>query len=91
MGIKYIHIPLSAKSGYTPASVDTLAKYLKNQDGNALIHCRRGGRVTLLWMAYLVMYRDISLDDAVMIGKAMYFKFPLEKLIGKKVSMRVVD
>ena len=91
LGIKYVHIPMSSKSGYTPVSVDTLAKYLEGQEGNALIHCARGGRVTLLWMAYLVRHRGLSLDDALKIGKKMHFSFPLEKLLGKKVSMRVVD
>jgi protein tyrosine phosphatase (PTP) superfamily phosphohydrolase (DUF442 family) len=91
LGIKYIRIPLSAREGYTPASVDTLAKYLEDQEGRALIHCAVGGRVTLLWMAYLVRYRNISLDDAIQIGKKMHFTFPLEDLLGKKVTMKVMD
>ena len=91
MAIKYIHIPISGKSGFCPASVDTLAKYLKDQQGNALIHCARGGRVTLLWMAYLVNHRGLSLNDAIKIGKKIHFKFPLEDLLGKKVTMKVVD
>jgi protein tyrosine phosphatase (PTP) superfamily phosphohydrolase (DUF442 family) len=91
LGIKYIRIPLSTKEGYVPASVDTLAKYLENQQGNALIHCAVGGRVTLLWMAYLVRYRNVSLDAAIGIGKKMHFSFPLEDLLGKKVTMRVVE
>jgi protein tyrosine phosphatase (PTP) superfamily phosphohydrolase (DUF442 family) len=91
MGIKYVHIPMSGKSGYCPASVDTLAKYLEEQQGNALIHCAKGGRVTLLWMAYLVNHRGMSLDDSIDIGERMLFSFPLEKLLGKEVSMRVVE
>ena len=89
--IKYIRIPLSSREGYTPTSVDTLAKYLEDQKGKALIHCAVGGRVTLLWMAYLVRYRNISLDNAIKIGKKMHFTFQLENLLGKKVSMKVVE
>jgi uncharacterized protein (TIGR01244 family) len=88
-GMDYASIPMGGNLGFTPAMVDSLAKTLLTKNGKVFIHCAVGGRVTLLWMAYLVKYRRVALDDAVALGKRMKFTFPLEDLLGTKVFMTI--
>lgn len=89
LGMDYVSIHIGGMSGYTPEMVDSFAQALQNRKGKVLIHCAIGGRVTLLWMAYLVKYQGLSLNEAVAIGKRMKFTFPLEDLLGTKVFMSI--
>ncbi len=88
MDMAYAAIPLGGDAGYPPAAVDRLAGLLKKHEGKTLIHCAGAGRVGHLWMAYLVKYRDYSIDDAIAIGKKIKFRFPLEELLDTRFAIR---
>lgn len=89
LGMEYVSIPLGDKGSYRPHAVDTFALILGARSGKAFIHCLSGGRVTYLWMAYLVRHRGYSLDDAAAIGRRMKYPTQLEELLGAKVSLAV--
>ena len=88
LGMAYLHFPIGGKAGYSPQVVDTLAQVLKEHEGKILIHCLGAGRVSYLWIAYLVRYQGLSIDQAVDIGKKIKFRFPLEDLLGYPVSIQ---
>jgi len=89
LGMDYVSLPLGDKGTYRPHTVDTFALVLGARSGKAFIHCLSGGRVTYLWMAYLVRHRGYSLDDAAAIGRRMKYPTQLEELLGAKVSLRI--
>ena len=89
LGMAYTSIPLGEKPSYSPQAVDTFALVLKTHTGKAFIHCLSAGRVSYLWMAYLVRHRGYSLDDAVAIGKRMKYPTTLEDLLGAKISLTI--
>jgi len=84
----YLYFPMGGKAGYSSQVVDTLAQSLKEHGGKVLIHCLSAGRVSYLWIAYLVKYQDLTIDEAVDIGKRIKFRFPLEDLLGYPVTMQ---
>jgi protein tyrosine phosphatase (PTP) superfamily phosphohydrolase (DUF442 family) len=90
LGMAYVSIPLGEKPSYRPRAVDTLALVLNAHEGKAFIHCLSAGRVSYMWMAYLVRHRGYSLDDAVAIGKRMKYPTTLEDLLGAKISAMIV-
>ena len=53
-----------------------------------MIHCRTAGRATNAWMAWLINYYDVPVDDAIDLGKQMRFKLYLEDLLGYELSYR---
>lgn len=90
LDMTYLHFPLGGRL-YSPHAVDTLAQALEKYPGRTLIHCRGGGRVNYLWIAYLVNYKGLSVDQAVALGKKMGFYFVLEDLLGYELTMRRKD
>jgi uncharacterized protein (TIGR01244 family) len=88
LGMTYLQLPMGGTTGYTPATVDTFAQVLGEHDGKILIHCRSAGRVSYLWVAYLIRHRGFSVDEAIAIGKKIKFRFYLEDLLGYPLTMR---
>jgi protein tyrosine phosphatase (PTP) superfamily phosphohydrolase (DUF442 family) len=91
LNISHVHIPLGGSEGYYPGAVDSLAGLLDGNNKKVLIHCKRGGRVTLLWMAYLVNSLGYTIDEAVALGDTMGFFFPLDDLLGYRVSFQKIE
>ncbi len=87
-GLDYIHIPIGGAAGYTPDAIKAINNSIILSKGKVLIHCRSAGRATLAWMAWLIQYKNYSIDEAVEVGKLARFTFPLEELLGFPVSMR---
>jgi protein tyrosine phosphatase (PTP) superfamily phosphohydrolase (DUF442 family) len=87
LGMAYVSIPLGEKPSYRPQAVDTLALVLNAHEGKAFIHCLSAGRVSYMWVAYLVRHRGYPLDDALAIGKRMKYPTTLEDLLGAKISL----
>ncbi|MDD4858010.1 MAG: sulfur transferase domain-containing protein [Candidatus Krumholzibacteria bacterium] len=87
LGMAYVSIPLGEKASYRPHAVDTFAMELAAHTGKAFIHCLSAGRVSTMWVAYLVRHRGYSLDDAVTIGKRIKYPTTLEDLLGAKISL----
>jgi len=82
LGMKYVNLPLGGSDGYKPEAVDKFAKKLGDSDGKVLIHCTGGGRVSHLWAAYLVNYKNYSIEEALSDAKKMKLSFPFENLLG---------
>lgn len=91
IGLKYIQIPIGGDAGYTPEAIARIDHAIGETQGKVLIHCRSAVRATLAWMAWLVRYRDFSLDKAVELGKKARFSFPLEDLLGFPVSFQKAE
>lgn len=89
LGMSYVSIPMGEKETYRPQTVDSFARVLKAHRGKALIHCLSAGRVTFLWMAYLVRHRGYSLDDAATIGKRIKYPTQLEDLLGARIALTI--
>jgi protein tyrosine phosphatase (PTP) superfamily phosphohydrolase (DUF442 family) len=83
LNMTYTRIPLGGDDGYPPAAVDELARLLRENRGKVLLHCRSAGRVTHLWMAYLVRHEGISPEEAVALGRKMKFSLAFEELLGQ--------
>jgi len=90
-GTIYVSLPLSSPETYCPETVEKLAKAIEEHNGKILIHCASCGRVTNLWMAYLIKFESFSVDEAIEVGKQLKFTFPLEDLLGKKISMSIKE
>lgn len=89
LGMSYVSIPLGGeKHPYEPAAVKRLAEVLSNSDGPVLIHCTYGGRAVYLWLAYLVQYEGLQLEEAMARGEAMMIKpHPLGRLLGRTTKL----
>jgi uncharacterized protein (TIGR01244 family) len=80
LGLNYIHIPSGdEKNPFSPATLVAFADALDHSDGKVLLHCNSARRATHLWVAYLVKYQHLSLQDALKYGRAVNFgKQPIE-------------
>lgn len=90
-GIEYISLPISYPDSYNPETLAQFSEILKKNDGKVFIHCRSCGRVTYFFMAYLVEYKEYSLNEAIEFGKQMKFSFALEDLLGKEIEMTIKE
>lgn len=84
--IPYVNIPIGGNYGFTQSSIKAINDAIISHDGAVLIHCRSAGRATNAWMALLINYYDIPIDDAISLGKQMQFRLYLEDLLGYELS-----
>lgn len=91
LGLEYIAIPMSGMDAYCPETVEKLANAINKYEGKILIHCTGCGRVTNLWMAYLIKYKSFSVNEAIDVGKQLKFRFYLENLLGEKINMTIAE
>jgi len=92
LGMTYVHLPAGGKQApYTPATLEKFAAALDRADGNVLLHCRSAGRASHLWVAYLVKYKGLSMEDAIAQGRAINFgSTPLEGFLKGEVEYHYV-
>ncbi len=93
LGMRYVHVPAGGpKHAYSPAAVEQLAAAIAASDGKVLLHCASGRRASHLWVAYLVRYEGLSLEQAMAHGRAINFgDLPLEGFLGQPVSFELAD
>lgn len=84
--IPYVNIPIGGNYGFTQSSIKEINDAIILHEGTVLIHCRGAGRATNAWMAWLINYYDIPIDDAISLGKQMQFRLYLENLLGYELS-----
>jgi protein tyrosine phosphatase (PTP) superfamily phosphohydrolase (DUF442 family) len=84
--IPYKNIPIGGSSGFTKEAIDNIDSAIKENSGNIMIHCRSAGRATNAWVAWLINYNHIPVDQAVTLGKHMQMRFYLEDLLGYELS-----
>lgn len=82
LGMKYFHIPVGGKVGYTPQPVEEVAQIIEEHREKILIHCKSAGRVAHLWVAYLINYQQYTIEEAIDYARNMKFYLPLEGLLG---------
>lgn len=90
-GVAYFSLPMSGMDVYCPETVEKLANAIAEYDGKVLIHCTSCGRVTNVWMAYLIKYKSFSVNEAIDVGKQLKFRFYLENLLGEKINMTIAE
>lgn len=88
-GVDYHHIPMGGAEGYSPADVDAFAELMRTHDGPILLHCGSGGRVRMLYAAYLIRYQnftpDQAMDEIAALGQS---PSTLERLLGEELSLQ---
>lgn len=89
LGLEYVHIPLGGEDHpYDRSAVDAFAAVLEQHRGAVLLHCTVAWRASHLWAAYLILYHDYSLNDAVERGEAIAISpTPLEGLLGRPLAL----
>lgn len=86
LDIPYVNIPIGGNYGFTQSSIKEINDAIILHEGTVLIHCRGAGRATNAWMAWLINYYDIPIDDAISLGRQMQFRFYFEDLLGYELS-----
>jgi len=87
LNIPYINIPIGGKAGFTSKAIQEIDSVIKKYpQARIMIHCRSAARATNAWMAWLINYEDIPVNDAIDMGRKMQFSFILEDLLGYDLS-----
>lgn len=88
LGMEYVWLPLSTpEHPYEPRVVDEFAVALASHDGPVLLHCTVAWRASLVWGAYLVRHRGMSLEEAIEhAGAIVSMDVPLGLLLGREVE-----
>jgi protein tyrosine phosphatase (PTP) superfamily phosphohydrolase (DUF442 family) len=88
LGFEYYSLPVGGNNDYTPEKLDAFANLINKSD-KILIHYLSAGRATTFFMGYLIKNKGYTINEAIDIGRNLRFSFPLEKLLGTKISMDV--
>ena len=89
LGLNYYSLPIGGSKDYTPENLEAFSKLIKGDD-KLLIHCRTAGRVTLIFMAYLIKHKGYSANEAAQVGRKLKFSLPLEKMLETEISLEMV-
>ena len=89
LGLEYHSLPIGGSKDYTPENLEAFAKLLEGNK-KLLIHCRSAGRVTNIFMAYLIKHKGYSANEAAKVGRSLKFSLPLEKMLGTEISLGMV-
>lgn len=90
MGLDYHSLPIGGSKDYTPENLEAFAKLIEG-DKKMLIHCRSAGRVTILFMAYLIKYKGYTANQAAKVGRQLKFSLPFEKMLDTEISLDLVN
>ena len=92
--INYEFIPIGGdEHAYTPEKLKEFAMAMESaKGGKILLHCRSGHRASQLWAAYLVKYQEMKPDEALeLVADMKWWPMPMEKLLGKKLSVTIIE
>ena len=89
LGFEYYSIPVDGSKDYSPEKLEVFQSLI-DKDEKILIHCLTANRATNFFMAYLIKNKGYTVNEAVKIGRSINFLLPLEKLLGKEVSMEIM-
>jgi len=93
IGLNYVHIPSGdEKHPFSPATLDAFAAAMDESKGKGkvLLHCNSARRATHIWVAYLVKYKHMSMEDAVALGRGANFgRQPLEGYLGDDYTLEL--
>lgn len=93
LGLNYVHIPSGGeKHPFSPATLDAFADAMKKSDGKILLHCNSARRATHIWVAYLVKYENMPLEEALTYGRAINFgATPIEGYLEGEIDFTLKD
>jgi uncharacterized protein (TIGR01244 family) len=89
LGLEYVRVPMQAPGDFNPANLDKLAKAIEGAKGKVLLHCTTATRTSHVWVAYLVRYQGVVLNDAMKHGMAMRLSDPLNDVLGREIVYKV--
>jgi len=76
LGIKYVSIAMKGKEAFTPKTLNEFTEVVEKAEGKVYVHCKTGGRVTLVMMAYLIKHKNYTLERAETFGQQLtYFNY----------------
>jgi protein tyrosine phosphatase (PTP) superfamily phosphohydrolase (DUF442 family) len=84
--VPYVLAPIGGNAGYTVESIEKINEAILGHKGNIMIHCRSAGRATNAWVAWLINYYKMPVNDAITLGKQMQLRFYIEDLLGYELS-----
>jgi protein tyrosine phosphatase (PTP) superfamily phosphohydrolase (DUF442 family) len=87
LDIEYVQVPIGGSYGFTPQAIANIDEAIQGHSGPVMIHCRGAGRATNAFMAWLVNYRDVPLDEAFTLGRQMQLRLIIEDLLGYELSI----
>ena len=92
-GMRFVSIPSGGEDHpFSPAEVRRFNEVVSEASGPVLLHCKSGTRATHLYVAWLVRYRNVPLEDALRIGRQIEFgRMPLEGYLDGKIDYRFVE
>jgi hypothetical protein len=73
---------------YTAERLEEISIQL-NTDNVTLLHCAGAGRVTYIFMAFLIKSKRYPINKAIELGKSLKYSNPLEQLLDTKIKMEV--
>ena len=86
LGISYINIPVGGGAGFTKEAIKKINEAIQNHHGKVMIHCRTANRATMSWVAWLINYRDMLVNDAFAFGRKMQLNLEMEYLLGYELT-----
>lgn len=69
-GLAYLQLPIAGAAGLTVENANALHALLKDNAGELFVHCASGNRVGALIAMGAFMNDNLSVDDALALGKA---------------------
>jgi len=91
--MSYNRVPIGGDDDpYSPEKLAEFAQALQqSSEQKVLLHCGSGYRASQMYVAYLVAYENMSPDAALAMVKPSWWPSPMEKLLGKKLSLTVEE
>lgn len=86
LGISFINIPIGGSAGFTKEAIEKINEAIQRHSGKVMIHCRTSNRATMAWVAWLINYRDMSVNDAFALGRKMQLNLEMEDLLGYELT-----
>lgn len=69
-GLVYLQLPIAGGAGLTVENANSLHALLKDNSGELFVHCASGNRVGALMAISAFIHDGLSVDDALVLGKA---------------------
>jgi uncharacterized protein (TIGR01244 family) len=85
LGMTYVYLPMrgNAEFPFSPEALKAFDAAMKNADGKVLLHCAVAWRASHLYAAYLIKYRNVSVDTALAHTRAIALQDDV-RMVGDK-------
>jgi uncharacterized protein (TIGR01244 family) len=97
LGMKYVYLPVRGGNPYpySPETVSSFSRAMKEATGGVLLHCTVAWRASHLWAAYLIQERGMPVDTALARARLINLmadhpmvdgRQPVEDFLGRDLS-----